>query len=96
MLIPAIQTQTLDSNRLLFSSAVYGDDLKQIPAGNSLAGFGMTLNMEDVLLRGQYQGIQRIGGLPCGVIEIDWVYNAMPPVPGQIYPPIPIKTVTEF
>jgi uncharacterized pyridoxamine 5'-phosphate oxidase family protein len=96
VLIPAIQTQTLDSSRLLFSTAVYGADLKQIPAGTSLAVFGMTLNMEDVLLRGEYKGIQTIAGLPCGIVEIDYVYNGMPPVPGQVYPPIPLKAVTKF
>jgi uncharacterized pyridoxamine 5'-phosphate oxidase family protein len=96
VLIPAIQTQTLDSNRLLFSTAVYGDDLKKIPAGTSLAVFGMTLDMEDVLLRGEYLGIQPLAGLPCGIVEIDWVYNPMPPIPGQVYPPVPLKAVTKF
>ncbi len=95
-LIPAIQAQSLDVQHLLFSTAVYKDDLEAILPGASLAVFGMALTMEDVLLRGTYQGIRRVGGIRSGVLEVDWVYNAMPPVPGQIYPPVEIKAVSEF
>ena len=56
----------------------------------------MALTMEDVLLRGKYLGIQRMGGVKAGVVKVDWVYNPMPPVPGQIYPPVELKAVTQF
>jgi hypothetical protein len=95
-LIPAIQTQSLDDRHLLFSTSVYSDELEAIPAGIPLSVFGMALTMEDVLLRGKYQGFRRLGGVRVGVLEVDWVYNPMPPVPGQIYPPIPVRAITEF
>jgi hypothetical protein len=94
--IPAIQAQCLDAQHVLFSTSVYQADLEAIPAGASLAVFGMALTMEDVLLRGSYQGIRRVGGVRAGVVAVDWVYNSMPPVPGQIYPPVEIRPVTEF
>ncbi len=47
--------------------------------------------MEDVLLAGQFQGIRRIAGVACGVVRVDWVYNPMPPVPGQIFPALPLQ-----
>ena len=47
---------------MLFSTSVYTDELKAIPAGIPMAVFGMALTMEDVLLRGTYQGIRRVGG----------------------------------
>ena len=96
VIIPSIQAQTLDAGRVLFSTAVYGEALRAIPAGCRLAVFGMSLSMEDVLMRGTYQGIRRIGGVQCGVVDVDWVYNAMPPVPGQVYPPVPLQAVKEF
>lgn len=96
VVIPAIQAQCLDSQHLLFSTSVYQEELEAIPAGASLAVFGMSLSMEDVLLRGVYQGIRRVGGQLAGVVEIDWVYNSMPPVPGQIYPPLDIEAVVNF
>jgi hypothetical protein len=96
VVIPAIQAQSLDAQHVLFSTSVYQAELEAVPAGTSLAVFGMALTMEDVLLRGTYQGIRRVGGVRAGVVAVDWVYNSMPPVPGQIYPPVEINPITEF
>ncbi len=95
-LIPAIQTQCLDKQRLLFSTAVYTDELQAIPVGTEVAVFSMALTMEDVLLRGTYQGMRRIAGIQAGVVAVDWVYNPMPPVPGQVYPPVELVAVEEY
>ena len=96
VVIPAIQAQCLDTGHVIFSTSVYTGELEAIPAGSSLAVMGMALTMEDVLLRGTYQGLRRVGGLRCGVMAVDWVYNSMPPVPGQVYPPVPVTPVTKF
>jgi hypothetical protein len=95
-LIPAIQTQSLGTDHVLFSTSVYKDELHFIPAGIPMAVFDMALTMEDVLLRGKYLGIRRVGGIQAGVVEVDWVYNPMPPVPGQVYPPVEMKAITQF
>jgi hypothetical protein len=96
VIIPAIQTQSLDAQHVLFSTSVYADELSAIPAGVPMVVFSMALTMEDVLLRGTYQGIRRVGGIKAGVVEVDWVYNPMPPTAGQIYPPVELKPVTDF
>ena len=96
VVIPAIQAQTASSQSVLFAASVYREDLERIPAGVPLAVFGLSLSMEDVLLRGRYAGLRRIAGVRCGSVEIDWVYNSMPPVPGQIYPEMPLQAVQEF
>ena len=96
VLIPAIQTQSLDAQHVLFSTSVYTDELALLPVGAPLAVFSMALTMEDVLLRGTYLGIRRVGGLQAGVVQVDWVYNPMPPVPGQVYPPMELKPVVTF
>ncbi len=96
VIIPAIQTQTLDSQHVLFSTSVYTDELQAIPPGAPLAVFNMALTMEDVLLRGKYLGLHRMGGVRAGVVEVEWVYNPMPPVSGQVYPPVELKAVKDF
>jgi hypothetical protein len=96
VIIPAIQAQSLDSQHILFSPSVNTEELKIIPAGTSMAVFGMALTMEDVLIRGSYLGIQRIGGFKSGRLKVEWVYNPMPPVMGQIYPPLTLQAVKEF
>ena len=96
VLIPAIQTQSLDARHVLFSTSVYTDELALIPEGVPLAVFSMALTMEDVLLRGTYLGVRRMGGIRAGLVQVDWVYNPMPPVPGQVYPPVELKPVIAF
>ena len=96
LIIPAIQAQSLDAQHVLFSTSVDTDELQLIPANIPMAVFSMALTMEDVLLRGTYQGIRRVGGIQAGVVEVDWVYNPMPPVPSQVYPATDMKSVTEF
>jgi len=96
VVIPLIQAQSLDREHLIFSFGAYGDELEQIPAFTSVAVFGMALSMEDVLVRGTYQGASRIAGIKCGVVQMDYAYNPMPPAPLRIYPETPIEAVTEF
>jgi hypothetical protein len=95
-IIPAIQTQSLDGQHVLFSTSVYTDELNAIPTGADVAVFSMALTMEDVLLRGKYMGMRRMAGVNAGVVKVDWVYNPMPPVPGQIYPPVQLQAVERF
>lgn len=96
VIIPAIQTQSLNAGQLVFSLGAFGEELAQIPAGASLAVFGMALSMEAVLVRGKFEGIKRRAGVRCGVVTVDWAYNCMPPAPAQIYPPLPLEAVQEF
>lgn len=96
VIIPAIQAQCLDSQHIIYSTSVYQDELEEIPPGADLCVFGLALTMEDVLLRGKYLGMHRKGGIRVGMVDINFVYNPMPPVPGQIYPPVELRPVKEF
>ncbi len=95
-LIPLIQCQAADSRRLAFSPLVYGDELRAIPQGKEVAVFGMTMGMEDILIRGTFRGFKSRRFIELGTIDIEWVYNSMPPAHGQIYPEVDIKSVTHF
>ena len=96
VIIPAIQAQARDREHVVFSTSVFTSDLESIPTGASLAVFSLALTMEDVLVRGTYEGIQRLAGFRCGSVKVDWVYNSMPPTPGQVYPELEIEPVRNF
>jgi hypothetical protein len=96
VIIPLIQAQSLDAEHIVFSFGAFGSELDRIPAYTPVAIFGMALTMEDVLVRGVYQGAKRVLGMKCGVVQLDYAYNPMPPKPQRIYPEIPIEAVTEF
>lgn len=96
VLIPLVQCQAADSRRLVFSPYAFAEELDAIPVGETVAVFGVTMKMEDVLIRGRFQGYERRRLLSVGAIDIDWVYNSMPPAHGQIYPQIELKPVVDF
>jgi len=96
LIVPVIQCQAADSRRLLFASGAYSDELLELPAGTAVAVFCLTMGMEDVLVRGTYNGYQRYRGIKAATVDIEWVYNSMPPCHGQIYPEVPLKPVVEF
>jgi hypothetical protein len=95
-IIPIIQAQAGDGEHIVFSTGTYRDELEAIPHGATVAVFGMSLAMETVLMRGEYQGIGRWGGVRCGSVKVNWVYNPMPPKPQQIYPELDLEPVTAF
>ncbi len=96
VIIPAIQAQAADQEHVTFSTSVFTPDLESIPAGAPVAVFCMALSMENVLVRGAYEGIHRLAGFQCGSVKVDWVYNSMPPTPGQVYPELEIEPVRKF
>ncbi len=80
----------------MFSTAAYGRELGAIKEGASVAVFGLTMDMEDVLVRGIFTGVRRYRGIRLGAIDIAWVYNSMPPTSGQIYPEVAVQPVVDF
>lgn len=95
-LVPVIQCLAADSGRLAFSVTAYNDEIEAIPKGSTVAVFAMTMKMEDILMRGTYNGIRRYRGVRLGTVDITWAYNSMPPVHGQIYPETELKPVSSF
>ena len=86
-IIPVVPCQAAGDGRLVFAPTVHRAALAAIPAGATLAVLALNLRMESVLVRGRFSGYRRYLGLKAGAIDIDWVYNSMPPMQGQVYPP---------
>jgi hypothetical protein len=95
-LIPLLQCQAAGSSRLAFSTLAYREEIEKIGKGTTVAVFGLTMKMEDVLTRGKFAGISRSRGIATAFMDIDWVYNSMPPCHGRIYPPVELTPVTEW
>ena len=95
-LVPAIQCQAADSGRLVLYGFPYGRDLAAIADNTPVAVFGLTMAMENVLVRGRFTRKPGFLGRPLAVIDIDWVYNSMPPCHGQIYPETELLPITNF
>lgn len=96
VIIPLLQCQATDSRRLVFSTSAYKKELAELKAGATVAVFGLKLTMEDVLVRGVFQGFQRTRSVKLGTIDLNWVYNSMPPKQGQVYPMPDLAPVVSF
>ncbi len=90
-IVPVLQAMSAGSNKIVFSPLAYASELKALRPGTAVAVYGLSMQMENVLLRGKFTGYSGLGA-----IEIDWVYNSMPPLAGQIYPPLELKEVAKF
>ncbi len=98
VIIPVIQATAAGLDRMVFSLIEpYKKELLQIPTGAKVALFCASMKMELVLIQGKFDGIKKRGGIQSGMIEIERVYNPMPPQPAVIYPRrTAFEAVTEF
>jgi len=92
-IVPIVPCQAAGSTRLVFAPTVHRAELAAIPTNTTVAVFALNLQMESVLIRGRFNGYRRYAGFRAGAIDIDWVYNSMPPMQGPIYPVPPIPPV---
>jgi hypothetical protein len=90
-IIPCVPCRPAGQQQLLFSPSVFKPELRELPEGTPVAVFGLNLQTESVLVRGPFVGWRGPPGARLGLIEVDWVYNSMPPTPGRIYPPVPLE-----
>ncbi|MFC1706425.1 hypothetical protein ACFL59_06310 [Planctomycetota bacterium] len=95
-IVPVVPCQPADSRRLVFAPTGNRKALAALSKGQSVALFALNLEMESVLVRGTFAGYMRAFGLRAGMIDVDWVYNSMPPKQGPVYPPRPLHAVTAF
>lgn len=96
VIIPLIQCQAADSQRLVFHPGGFKEELLSLKVDTDVVILGLSLDMKDVVVRGKFLGYQRHQMVQLGKIDLNWVYNSMPPLMGQIYPPVPVQTVEDF
>ena len=97
VMIPCIQLQAADHNRLVFPPSILKQDLYQIPVNSKVAVFAMNFDFANQVVKGKFTGFKKFRGIKFGVIEIEEIYNSCPPILGKIYPEIEtIPKVTEF
>ena len=97
IIIPHLQLEAVDHNRLYFPLTGLKEDLLQIPVNSKVATFAANFDMANQIVKGTYTGLQKVGDIEYGLIEIEEIYNSAPPVTGIIYPEIEIRPkVTNF
>ncbi|MFX1378025.1 MAG: hypothetical protein ACFFA4_02940 [Promethearchaeota archaeon] len=97
IIIPCIQLQAADHNRLVFPPSILKNDLYKIPTDSKVAVFGMNFDFASQVVKGTFTGFKKFRGIKFGIIEIEEIYNSSPLIVGKIYPEIEtLQKVTKF
>jgi hypothetical protein len=100
IIIPCFQMRAPDKNKLAFPFAQFKEDLEKIPIGSHVATYctvSDNLELMNLMINGRLTEVKKVKGIKWGIIEIDEIYNSMPPLPGVIYPAIEVRPkVTQF
>ena len=97
IIIPHLQLQAVDHNRLYFPLTALKEDLLNIPVNSKVAVFAANFDMASQVVKGTFTGIHEVGEIEYGLIEIEEIYNSSPPITGIIFPKIATRPkVTDF
>lgn len=85
-IVPLVPCRSAGSRRLVLAGRIDDQGLADLAAGSPCAVHGLNLAMESVMVRGRLSTWTRTFGIPHATMEIDLVYNSMPPNHGVVYP----------
>jgi hypothetical protein len=91
IIIPHLQLNAVDHNRLYFPLTALKEDFLKIPANSKVAVIGANFDMASQVVKGTFIGIQTVENVEYGLIDIEEIYNSSPPIVGKIYPEIETK-----
>ena len=94
VIAPVVPTSAVGTDTL-FVGPVVGLD-PGLDRDREVALFGLSLQMESVLVRGRFSGVRPHPRHGAGLLEVDWIYNSMPPVPGEVYPRPALEPIRDF
>ncbi|WP_457559092.1 hypothetical protein [Candidatus Harpocratesius sp.] len=93
VIIPCFQARIVENKRIIIPFSQFSNDLHQIPAGAKVSMFAMDFETVTQMIKGTYLGVQK----KMGIVDIEVVYNSMPPKVGEIYPnKAKMGKITEF
>ena len=92
-IVPVVQATHAGADRIVFVGRPYGKDLRGLAPGARVCVMALNLDMQSVLVKGAYAG--KVAG--AHVVDIERVYNSMPPASGYIFPKAAKpEAITEF
>jgi hypothetical protein len=95
IIIPHLQLNAVDHNRLYFPLTSLKEDFLKIPSNSKVAVIGANFDMASQVVKGTFTGIQSVENVEYGLIDIEEIYNSSPPIVGKIYPEIEIRPKVE-
>ena len=85
-ILPVIEAQAADSATIVIPAKPYACMAVSLKKGSSAAVCGLNLDMVGTLVKGTFNGFRTTPLGKFGTMDIERVYNSLPPKPGYIYP----------
>ena len=95
-IVPLLHFRASGGDRLAVFPFSRRDEPEEVQTGERMSVFCITKAMESVLMGGVFAGFRRRKLMKRGLMEIDTIYNSMPPAHGRIYPTEPLEAVTQW
>lgn len=95
VILPCFQARTIERKRVVFPLTQFKHDLATLENGAKIAFFALDTELRSILVKGKFLGFKKCAGFSFGQVEIETVYNTMPPVPGVVYPALEIRPKVE-
>ncbi len=92
----AVPAMPAGTGRVVVAAAGNRSRLLDLPPGGQVALFALNLQMESVLLGGTLSAFRGPPGAELAALQVERVYNSMPPKQGPVWPPPPLEPITSF
>ncbi|MHA1602837.1 MAG: hypothetical protein ACTSVL_03865 [Promethearchaeota archaeon] len=93
IIIPVFQARGVESKRIIIPLTQFKADLIAIPKGAKVSMIAMDFETVSQMIKGTFLGIEKNKA----TIDIEQVYNSMPPKMGEIYPnKKKLEKITQF
>lgn len=87
--VPVVQAQSVGRDRVVFTASPYKKLFGELKKGMRVAVEAISMDMESALVKGTFSGFKN--GI--GYVDVDKVYNSMPPICGYTFPKEDYKEV---
>lgn len=82
-IIPLMSLFPVDGGGLIFGISISGETIGKLTTSEKVAASVITSEPVAYQVKGSFQGIKRYWGIKVGVIDVDELYSASPPLPGE-------------
>jgi len=95
-IVPLLHCRPSGADRLVLFPLSKREEPEDVQPGQGVSVLCITKAMESVLMGGVFAGFRRRNIVKRGLVQIETIYNSMPPAHGRIYPPEPLEAVTQW
>ncbi|HME55461.1 MAG TPA: hypothetical protein VKM55_24850 [Candidatus Lokiarchaeia archaeon] len=95
IIVPCFQARAIERKSIVFPLTQFKQDLAVLETGAKAAFFALDTELRSLLVKGKFLGFKKSSGISFGQVDIETVYNTMPPVPGVVYPALEIRPKVE-